>query len=85
MHFCKIALAKYYASKTQIKSAGPLNDKVLPFYAQQQLLMPRALTDRGTSYCCVMDQHDYQLYLAIKDITGVLLGDIPQKTLRNAE
>ena len=30
--------------------------------------MLRILTDRGTEYCGRVDQHDYQLYLAINDI-----------------
>ena len=30
--------------------------------------MLRILTDRGTEFCGKPDEHDYQLYLAIKDI-----------------
>lgn len=30
--------------------------------------MLRILTDRGTEYCGKVEQHDYQLYLAINDI-----------------
>lgn len=66
--YSKVAFAKLYTSKTPITSADLLNDKVLPFFAQQQLPMLRILTDRGTEYCGRMDQHDYQLYLAINDI-----------------
>ena len=66
--FCKVAFAKLYTGKTPITSADLLNDKVLPFFSQHQLPMLRILTDRGTEYCGRMDQHDYQLYLAINDI-----------------
>lgn len=66
--YCKVAFAKLYTSKTSITSADLLNDKVLPFFSQHQLPMLRILTDRGTEYCGRMDQHDYQLYLAINDI-----------------
>lgn len=66
--YSKVAFAKLYTSKTPITSADILNDRVLPFFAQQQLPMLRILTDRGTEYCGRMDQHDYQLYLAINDI-----------------
>lgn len=66
--YSKIAFAKLYTSKTPITSADILNDRVLPFFAKQQLPMLRILTDRGTEYCGRMDQHDYQLYLAINDI-----------------
>lgn len=30
--------------------------------------MLHILTDRGTEYCGKVEQHDYQLYLAINDI-----------------
>lgn len=66
--YSKVAFAKLYTSKTPITSADLLNDKVLPFFTQQQLPILRILTDRGTEYCGRMDQHDYQLYLAINDI-----------------
>ena len=66
--YSKVAFAKLYTSKTPITSADLLNDKVLPFFSQHQLPMFRILTDRGTEYCGRMDQHDYQLYLAINDI-----------------
>ena len=66
--YSKVAFAKLYISKTPITSADILNDRVLPFFARQQLPMLRILTDRGTEYCGRIDQHDYQLYLAINDI-----------------
>ena len=66
--YCKVAHCKLYTSKTPITSADLLNDRVLPFYQSQCLPMLRILTDRGTEYCGRVDQHDYQLYLAINDI-----------------
>ena len=66
--YSKVALAKLYTTKTPITSADLLNDKVLPFFAEQSLPMLRILTDRGTEYCGKVEQHDYQLYLAINDI-----------------
>ena len=66
--YSKVAFAKLYTSKTPITSADILNDRVLPFFDQNELPMLRILTDRGTEYCGRMDQHDYQLYLAINDI-----------------
>lgn len=59
---------KLYTTKTPITAADLLNDKVLPFYTSQNLPMLRILTDRGTEYCGKVEQHDYQLYLAINDI-----------------
>jgi transposase InsO family protein len=66
--YSKIAFAKLYTTKTPITSADLLNDRVLPFFEQHELPMLRILTDRGTEYCGRVDQHDYQLYLAINDI-----------------
>jgi transposase InsO family protein len=66
--YSKVAFAKLYTSKTPITSADLLNDRVLPYFEQHDLPMLRILTDRGTEYCGRMDQHDYQLYLAINGI-----------------
>ena len=63
-----MAFAKLYTTKTPITAADVLNDRVLPFFEQQELPMLRILTDRGTEYCGKPEQHDYQLYLAINDI-----------------
>jgi len=66
--YSKVAICKLYTTKTPITAADVLNDRVLPFFEQQELPMLRILTDRGTEYCGRVDQHDYQLYLAINDI-----------------
>ena len=66
--YCKVAHCKLYTTKTPITAADLLNDRVLPFYAEEELPVLRILTDRGTEYCGRADSHDYQLYLAINDI-----------------
>ena len=66
--YSKVAFCKRYTTKTPITAADVLNDKVLPFFEEQDLPMLRILTDRGTEYCSRVDQHDYQLYLAINNI-----------------
>ena len=66
--YAKVAFAKLYTTKTPITAADLLNDRVLPFFEQQDLPVLRILTDRGTEYCGKAEQHDYQLYLAINDI-----------------
>jgi len=66
--YCKVAFAKLYTTKTPITSADLLNDRVLPFFEDQQVGMLRILTDRGTEYCGKLESHDYQLYLAMNDI-----------------
>lgn len=66
--YSKVAFAKLYATKMPITSADLLNDQVLPFFASHDVGMLRILTDRGTEYCGKVEQHDYQLYLAMNDI-----------------
>ena len=66
--YSKVVHCKLYTTKTPITSADLLNDRVLPFYISNGLPMLRILTDRGTEYCGKVEQHDYQLYLAINDI-----------------
>jgi len=66
--YSKVACAKLYTTKTPITAADLLNDRVLPFFQQQDLPLLRILTDRGTEYCGRAETHDYQLYLAINAI-----------------
>lgn len=66
--YSKVAFAKLYTTKTPITAADLLNDKVLPFFAENGLPLLRILTDRGTEYCGSPERHDYQLYLAVNDI-----------------
>jgi transposase InsO family protein len=66
--YSKVAFAKLYTTKTPIAAADVLNDRVLPFYQEHQVPLLRVLTDRGTEYCGRVEQHDYQLYLAVNDI-----------------
>ena len=66
--YSKVAHAKLYTTKTPITAADMLNDRVLPFYIEHELPILRILTDRGTEYCGRLDQHDYELYLAVNEI-----------------
>ena len=64
----KVAAAKLYTTKTPITAADLLNDRVLPLFEAHELPLLRILTDRGTEYCGRVEQHDYELYLAVNDI-----------------
>lgn len=66
--YSKVAMAKLYTTKMPITGADLLNDRVLPFFAEQGMGILRILTDRGTEYCGKQETHDYQLYLALNDI-----------------
>jgi transposase InsO family protein len=66
--YTKIGFAKLYTSKYAITAADLLNDRVLPWYEEQSVRLLRILTDRGTEYNGSIENHEYQLYLAIEDI-----------------
>jgi hypothetical protein len=67
--YSRVAFAKLYDRKHAITAADALNDKVVPFFEEQQIPILRMLTDRGTEYSGKIEYgHDYQLYLTIENI-----------------
>ena len=66
--YSKVANCKLYTSKTPITAADLLNDRVLPLFEEHGMSILRMLTDRGTEYCGKVEQHDYELYLAVNDM-----------------
>jgi transposase InsO family protein len=66
--YAKVAFAKLYDRKNALVAADMLNDRVLPFYEEQDVPVLRILTDRGTEYCGSRDTHEYQLYLALENV-----------------
>ncbi len=66
--YTKVALAKLYDRKNALVAADMLNDRVLPFFEEQDVSLLRILTDRGTEYCGQPEHHEYQLYLAVENI-----------------
>ncbi len=66
--YSKTVFVKLYDRKNALVAADLLNDRVLPFFEQQEVPLLRILTDRGTEYCGSLQNHEYQLYLAIENI-----------------
>ena len=66
--YSRVAICKLYTEKTAITAADLLNDRVVPFFDEHQISLLRILTDRGTEYCGKVENHAYQLYLAVEDI-----------------
>ena len=66
--YSRVALAKLYIEKTAITAADMLNDQVIPFFDANDVSLLRILTDRGTEYCGKVENHPYQLYLAMEDV-----------------
>jgi hypothetical protein len=42
---------------------------VIPFFESNDVKLLRVLTDRGSEYCGNPERHEYELYLAVEDIT----------------
>lgn len=66
--YSRMAFVKLYTAKSAITAADLLNDRVVPFFEQQDIPLLRILTDRGREYCGSLQHHEYQLYLAIEGI-----------------
>jgi transposase InsO family protein len=66
--YSKFGFAKLYTNRNALVAADLLNDRVLPWFEEQAVRLLRILTDRGTEYCGSIQNHEYQLYLAIEDI-----------------
>jgi hypothetical protein len=64
--YAKVEVVKLCDRKNALVAADMLNDRVLPFYEQEDVSLMRILTDRGTEYCGQREHHEYQLYLAIE-------------------
>jgi transposase InsO family protein len=66
--YTRVAFAKLYTEKTAITAAHTLNEVVLPWFSTQEVPLLRVLTDRGTEYCGKVEEHAYQLFLAVENI-----------------
>ena len=66
--YSRVAFAKLYTEKTALVAAHALNETVIPWFQAQEVPLLRILTDRGTEYCGKIDEHAYQLFLAVEDI-----------------
>ena len=66
--YAKVAFAKLYDRKNALVAADLLNDRVLPFFEEHEILLLRVLTDRGTEFCGQREHHEYELYLAVENI-----------------
>lgn len=61
-------MVKLYDRKVALVASDMLNDRVIPFFDEQDIPLLRILTDRGTEFCGNREHHEYELYLAIEDI-----------------
>jgi len=66
--YSNVGFAKVYCEKTALVAADFLNDKVLPFFDEHWVGVLRVLTDRGTEYNGLADNHPYQLFLHLNGV-----------------
>jgi hypothetical protein len=66
--YSRVAHAKLYDRKNALVAADLLNDRVLPWFEEQEVTLLRVLTDRGSEYCGNLQHHEYELYLAVENI-----------------
>lgn len=69
--YSRVAFAKLYTTKHAITSADILNDKVLPFFEENEIPLLRILTDRGTEFKGKPEHHEYELYLSLEGIEHI--------------
>jgi transposase InsO family protein len=62
------SLDKLRDKRNGLVAAELLNDRVVPFFEENDLSLLRILTDRGSEYCGNYEKHEYQLYLAVENI-----------------
>lgn len=66
--YSNVGFAKLYLEKTAVTAADFLNDKALPLFDEHGIRLLRTLTDRGTEYCGVPEQHPYELFLHLNEV-----------------
>ena len=66
--YSRVAFGKLYTAKVPITAADVLNDRVLPFFEDQDAPILRILTDRGTEFCGTPEKHPYELFLQYHEI-----------------
>ena len=65
--YSRVTFAKLYTSKHAVTAADILNDRLLPFFEENDIPLLRILTDRGTEYKGAPG-HEYELYLDLEGI-----------------
>jgi transposase InsO family protein len=66
--YCSLAFAKLYTAKVAVTAADILNDRVLPFFADEGITVNAILTDNGTEYRGKRGDHPYELFLQLYEI-----------------
>ena len=66
--YSRLAFTKVHTEKNSLVAADMLNDKVIPFFDNEQVALLRIVTDRGSEYNSHKERHAYELYQNLEDI-----------------
>ena len=66
--YSRVAFCKLYDRKNALVATELLNDRVIPFFEEQNIPLLCILTDRGSEYKGNREHHEYEFYLTIEDI-----------------
>ncbi len=69
--YSSVTFAKVYTAKVPVTAADLLNDRVLPFFEEQEIPVLRVLTDRGTEFFGTLDKHPYELFLQLNERSSI--------------
>ncbi|GHT52479.1 IS481 family transposase [Spirochaetia bacterium] len=64
----RFAWGHLYTSKVPVTAVHVLNDKVLPFFEEQNCPVSTVLSDNGREYCGRPEQHPFELFLQLENI-----------------
>ncbi|GHU97237.1 IS481 family transposase [Spirochaetia bacterium] len=64
----RFAWGHLYTSKVPVTAVHVLNDKVLPFFEEQNCPVITVLSDNGREYCGRPEQHPFELFLQLENI-----------------
>ena len=64
----RFAFGHLYTSKVPVTAVHVLNEKVLPFFEENNCPIMTILSDNGREYCGRPDHHPFELFLQLEDI-----------------
>ena len=82
--YSRVADAKLYDRKVALTAADMLNDRVVPFFEEQEIPLLRMLTDRGTEYCGNREHHSTSCTSRWKTLITQRLGPNDRSLMESA-
>ena len=64
----RYAFARLYTSKIPLTAVHLLNNDILPFFEEHEVVVETVLSDNGREFCGRPDKHPYELFLQLEGI-----------------